>query len=604
MLATAAIIAAPQAAQAQSLDRVVVFGDSLSDGGFFPTVLSPTLFTGGAGSFTTNPDPVAPEVFSSGIGLAVETAYTTGGVPNGGFNYAIGGARIDLANPGIPLSISQQIDTFVATGRTFSDNDVVYIQGGGNDLFALQAAPTPANFATFLAQAGTLSAQVSRLRDLGAGTVVTMNVQSAGNTTVQLFNDTYEAALAASGVNALFFDTDALFNEVITDALTNGGGQFGITEITGFNTALTACGGVSSLFCDPSDYVSPDANLTYILADDVHPAGRMQQIQGAAVASLLTGTDQIGELPYAAQALMRSHRDQSAVASRTAPEAPAITLNVGGHFYDSDPSGSTTGVEENSFITSLGVSVPINATFSAGIFGSYSTGTGDFDDDGGDYDVQAFAGTAYVAARIDRARVKLDATIGRLNYDDIDRAIVLGAGIRTQSGDTDAIYGAIRLQGEYDAFASGGITFGPTAGIGYDRIEVDSFRDRGGATALSTDIAFGSQDLDAVTGRIGVFASGDLGETAVGAVSFHASVSLEHDFDGGGSDRDLTITPEGAPISFTRRLREADDTYMSFEGDLTVAVREGLDVTAGVSGFAFRDDSTSVTGKVGLSLTF
>jgi outer membrane lipase/esterase len=68
--ALALAVAAPAAAQAQqssgeSVNRVVVFGDSLSDGGFFRTILP---LPPGAGRFTTNPDLVSPSSSRSGWG--------------------------------------------------------------------------------------------------------------------------------------------------------------------------------------------------------------------------------------------------------------------------------------------------------------------------------------------------------------------------------------------------------------------------------------------------------------------------------------------------------------------------------------------------------
>ena len=426
-------------ALAQSAERVVVFGDSLSDGGYFTTVLPPALFAGGGGSFTTNPDPVAPEVFAAGIGQSVTTAYTAGGVPNGGFNYAIGGARITDPNPltpGARFSITQQVDQFLASGRRFGANDVVYIQGGGNDLFNFGNGPFAGNLPLFLGSASVLADQVAEIKARGAGTVVTLNVQSAGNRFTQQFNAAYESALAARKVNALFFDTDALFNEIIFDATQNAGRTFGITNVTG-----RACGAVSSLFCGRGNLVTPDANLTYALADDVHPTGVVQRIQGQAIASLFNATDQIGALPGAAQALMRSHRDQGQAAWRSraplaaggatstngdASDPVSAFMTVGGHFYDSDPSAAAGGLNENSFVTALGVDVPFSPGFSAGIFGSYSTGEGDFDNGGGGYDVQAYAATGYLRGQVAMtdtvaARFILDATIGRVEYDDLTR---------------------------------------------------------------------------------------------------------------------------------------------------------------------------------------
>ena len=254
-------------AKKEPVNRVIVFGDSLSDGGFY-VALDPTI-PAGAGSFTTNPDPVAPEVVASELNLTLDTAYGADGT-----NYAVGGARVSEPNL-LSVPIATQAAGFAATERFFNSDDLVYIQGGGNDFFAYVA--DGATDTSILTNAATeLAELVDLLGRSGARRVVTMSVQSVGVAGGLLFNQTYEDELAALGVNALYFDMDALFDEVIADTAT-----FGIT-----NTVDVACTD-SSLICTPDSYVATDANETYLRADSVHPAGITQRIQGEAIASLL-----------------------------------------------------------------------------------------------------------------------------------------------------------------------------------------------------------------------------------------------------------------------------------------------------------------------------
>ena len=281
--------AAATAARAP-VTRVVVFGDSLADGGFFLT-LDPRI-PRDAGSFTTNPDPVAPEVAAARLGIDLRPVYGQGGT-----NYAVGGARVSAVNgPSIP--ITNQISNFLSSGGTFGPRDLVYIQGGGNDYFAFLAGGgrDPAILTTAATQ---LAGQVRRLQDAGATRIVTLAVQSGGAAPVQLFNQTFAAALASQNVNALYFDTDRLFNEIVANAA-----SFGITN----TTTGVACTVPSSLNCNRSTLVTPNANETFLLADSVHPAGVTQRIQGQAIASLLEAPEQMAGLAYSAQASFRSHR--------------------------------------------------------------------------------------------------------------------------------------------------------------------------------------------------------------------------------------------------------------------------------------------------------
>lgn len=136
-------------------DRLVVFGDSLSD-------------TGNAGRFTNG--EVWVEDVARGLGLGLAPARF------GGFNYAVGGARIH----GGAFSLREQVRLFVATrdsGRP--DPETLYVVfAGSNDLRALvgvadKAAGADAAVAEFasvlrtLVAAGGRSFLVPNLPDIG-----------------------------------------------------------------------------------------------------------------------------------------------------------------------------------------------------------------------------------------------------------------------------------------------------------------------------------------------------------------------------------------------------------------------------------------------------
>jgi outer membrane lipase/esterase len=117
-------------------------------------------------------------------------------------------------------------------------------------------------------------------------------------------------------------------------------------------------------------------------------------------------------------------------------------------------------------------------------------------------------------------------------------------------------------------------------------------------SSQSTAARFGNQELESLTGRIGLMATSDR-ETPVRVL---ARVSYERELE--SDDRLISITPSGAPITYTSSLGSADRDYVSF--NLTVAgqIASNLGVQAGVRGEVERDDTDVVTSFAGLSFRF
>jgi outer membrane lipase/esterase len=571
---------APATASGEPVNRIVVFGDSLADGGYFLT-LDPRI-PRDAGSFTTNPDPVAPEVMAARLGIDLRPVYGQGGT-----NYAIGGARVTAPN-GPSLSITTQINNFIASGGTFGPRDLVYIQGGGNDFFAFQAAGGTNN-ATLTTAATQLAAQVARVQAAGASRIVTLAVQTGGNAGLVLFNQTFAAALASSNVNALYFDTDRLFNEIVANA-----SSFGIAV----TTTGVACTVPSSLNCNRSTLVTPNANETYLLADSVHPAGITQRIQGQALASLVKAPEQIAGLGYAAQTTFRAQRDLFEAPMRgVAHNGRRVVLfgNAGYRYYDSGNSAQRVGIVERGFAGVLGADLAIGERSGIGIVGGYSDGKGDFTG-AGDYRAKAWSASGYGRLGVGPFRLLVDGTYGEIDYNRIRRTVVLGPTTREQRGTTDGDYVAGRATVAVDLFTDGAVGIGPDLSIGYDRITLDGYSE---AAPTSTSAAFGRQRIESLTGRAGIVARA-LPESSVG---FFARASYEREFD--DDPRTITIRPTGAPISFTTGVERADRDYMSYALGVDGRLFGGpLGVRAGVSGQTMRDDRDSVTGFAGLSLAF
>ncbi len=570
------LLAVPAMAQRDDpVDRIVVFGDSLSDGGFFKDLLN---LPDGQGKFTTPGDLVAPEVFAGNIGLELLSLYGSNGT-----NSAIGGARVTAAN-GPSLSITTQIDNFLNAGGSFGKNDLVYIQGGGNDFFAFQAGGSVDN--TILTTAANdLATQVQRLQNAGAQQLLLLNVQSAGQAGLILFNETYEAALAANGTNALFFDMDSLFNEIIANP-----SEFGIVSFA------PACAG-SSLTCTESDLVSPDAPETFLLADDVHPSAITQRIQGQAIASLLKAPEQIGQLTYSAQAIMNDQRGmyREALLSAYSQEVGTTLVfgKVGVHDFDNSGSTQRIGIDQSGTATNIGLDYRLNATANVGISLAVTEGDGDFRNADGGYDFDAFSAAFYVSASKDKWRLRSDLQWGQIDYDDIERVIVLGPSTRFHEGDTEADFLGLSAGAAYTVFQNDIITLEPDVSFTYQFVDVDGYSE---SLTQSTEVDFGDQDIESLTGSFGLL----LRNTSEDYVSCYLRLAYETELK--NDDRRITVTPFGAPISYTTEIFEADDSFYTFEGGISIKAFGDARARIGFNGVSGREDLDGFSAFAGLTI--
>lgn len=162
-------------AQATSFNNVVIFGDSLSDGGNFSLNQYSTQ-----NRFTTNPGLTAAELVAEGVGT------TTSPLVLGGSNYAWGGAGVvNSLDPGIPTLQQQLLQYLSLTGGTANPNTLYEMWGGANDIFGLvQTTGITQNqlIAGTTTAATTELSLLSSLQQVGAKYVVVYNLPNMGLT--------------------------------------------------------------------------------------------------------------------------------------------------------------------------------------------------------------------------------------------------------------------------------------------------------------------------------------------------------------------------------------------------------------------------------------
>ena len=337
-------------AQASMYSDLVFFGDSLSDTGnvlSLSTAFSPPpfpSFPAAPGRFSNG--PVWTEHLAQGLGFAGNAAPSNllfagpaaGVIPigaPGGQNFSFGGARTELGgSAGATTGLTGQLIAWngsvfnPATGLTRAANPgaLYVVLAGANDLRDARTAnpgATPGDDAArkaaaqataqnisnaigLLAQAGARHFLVSSLPDLGLTPEAARLGNEAASTDVTL---QFNAALAAdvAALDAFFLaqvgidldirtlDFFGLSNAIHQDAVGNGGGVYGITNVTQPCIGPVAPG----VFFFPG---SVDINCSVsAFADDMHPSARVHHLLGQL--AVATAVPEPGSLLLVALAL-------------------------------------------------------------------------------------------------------------------------------------------------------------------------------------------------------------------------------------------------------------------------------------------------------------
>jgi len=579
MAATLSVTVTAQASET-AYDRIVVFGDSISDSGAY-AAKAPA----GAGKFTTNPDDVWVEVIAEDLKLQLAPHAV------GGSNYAEGGARVALQRPDAPgdltrRPVTEQVTDFLVNDGKLTADSLVIIQGGGNDVFATKfngPVDTPADLEVLRVAAEGLADQAGKLIEAGAGTVVTTSVPKFDH-----YNARYEAALAARALNVLYVDMAGLIREIEANPA-----EFGIVNITD-----RACRGMAleSFICLPQNYVTPDANRTYLYADGAHFTGVVHEIQGDLTLAMLRAPGQFAQLPHMVRSAARA--DGELARQRLDDEQQAGLRVIGGVKASGTdlPASAAAGVGQTTAAgAQLGFATALPSGLRGGIYGSWTRGDGDFAGGTGSLQFDSYALTAFAGYQRGPLAVSLTAAIGKAQFSNIDRRIILGPAFRTEAGQTDGSFGSVELRSAYQ-FAAGAVTIAPFATARYDRVTVDGYTETGGR---SSQIRFADQTLETLELGGGVRfspASASGGFMPWAEIGYAGNVLK--------NDHSVSILPNGAPVWFTTEALAGAGSALTY--GLGVSGPIGA---AGAIGFSLRGRETDnglsdMSASVSVSVRF
>ena len=515
-LTMAAASAIAGAASAQTYNRLVVFGDSLSDNGnlFAATAgAQPPAGFYWQGRFSNGP------VFTELLGFNAGR-YAAGAPVTGSINYAFGGSRTDtLATPG--PGMRTQLQLYTGAGGTFGANDLVSVLGGANNIFQrlttfgalLPGDPQLANpqgyvAPTALAAAADINFIVNDIATRGAGTILVSNLPKLSLTpqfrgtaaapladyAITTFNGSlatqlFGTAAARPGSNIILMDIYK-----IGDTIANNPTAFGVTNVTQscFNqTLLTVCS-------NPNDY---------FYWDGVHPTAAGHRVLAALADDYLYYGDNGAQTALQAETAYR-HREEMADAASdilsgsAAWEAgSALTFGLLVDKTDTDARGVVADSEAQSEGFRVGLEYSPSSTWRVALGGSARTG----DVKGGAqrFDIESFGFDAALGWRSGSTFANIGAGVSGDSYDDIRR--VTGVGNVVHSGATDGWTRSVRAQAGV-WMGGGGLAFSPRVGVSWINSEVGGYTEQG----VAAQYVYENREFEAVTAEVALRAEGGL----------------------------------------------------------------------------------------------
>lgn len=509
LLSLFAATAAPTAGAAQ-FSGVYVFGDSLSDAGYFRPFLAqlglPSAVVSQLGRFTTNPGPVWSEIVSSYYG------YTPSPSNAGDGNiFAQGGARVALDSASTPPGgaqrpVSVQIGEYLGRTGGAADPGALYaVWAGGNDFLQNFAAFSAGAITQAALQANVLGAataeiqQIARLRAAGARYILVFALPDIGATPTAAaggpaaiagatalsagYNTTLFAGLAGAGIRVIPVDVFSLINEIRQNPA-----AYGFTNITGIACGpfppVTTSG--NSQFCLPSNLVASDAASTYLFADGVHPTAGAHRIVGNFVTSLIEGPYQYGFLAEAAlrsrESHVRSLADGIAQGRQQGVGKFSVFAGTDHSDFQVDSGVGNVGLDSASRAATVGVTMRASDTVLVGAAFGQARNRGTFGANAGSYGIDENTWSLFASVRLGGFYGTGVVSRADVNFGDMRRNIQLGPNLRTARSSTEGSNASAHLAAGYD-FALGRLTIGPLVSLTAQSVEVNGFDEVGGGTA-------------------------------------------------------------------------------------------------------------------------
>ena len=588
LIAAAMLIGAP-AAHAVKFSGVFVFGDSLSDAGFYRPFLvaigTPAATAAGLGRFTTNPGPVWAELIAQTYGGNAAPSNAGGGI------YAQGGARAQGNSASTPPGFAQrpvttQINEYFATSGGNADPRALYaVWAGANDIFQNFAgiAGGTINPTTVInTAAGTEIGQIARLRAAGARYILVFNLPDLGSTPAFAPSVVSPAGSAAAtglavAYNATLFiglagtkvipvDTFALFADVKANAA-----AFGFTNTTGMACRDTPPAGLIS--CGPGNLVATGAATSYLFADGVHPTTGSQAIVADFVKSLIDGPNTYStmtEVPLSSRAAHIRTLEEGLQTGQAAEVGKIVAFAAGdGGKYDI----SINDLSPQSNTKNRGGSVGVTMRASDMVIVGAAVGTSTADTNlgsAGRFNLDETALSLFASVKSEGFYGNFMATSSDLKFKNVQRYVKLGIVNRVASSSTNGSNVSLTFAAGYD-FKFNALSVGPFASYTSQVVDVNGFTESGSGSA---DLNIFQQGRRSRVTSVGLRASAALGNWTP-----YARVSV--DKETANDERFVTANPVSvaAGLSYDIPGYRGDSSWVTG----TIGIRGKITERVGVS---------------------
>jgi outer membrane lipase/esterase len=618
--AALALVIGCSPAASQSISQVVVFGDSTVDSGWYrnaaPNSTNPTYntdfaiaVTQGGGTATTNPGPVNSQLLAGFFGLTANPANTPGGT-----DYATGDARNAQTNTGVPNSLQGAVPTvtqinnyLAANGGIANPNALYLISSGGNDIsYATGNLPAGSQSAYVVTAATDLVAAIVQLQAAGARTFIVPDTpQSFGGATTEALRATYNTTLwqglAAAHVNFVPADINAMYRAVQASPSTFGligGGGPACTQPAGIPSGWsTMCSPTSTI----STLVSPDAEYTHLLADDIHLSTAGQQIEADYEYSLIVAPTEISllaEVPVKTRQTMIETMFTQIGLSQQQRRVGSYNAWISGGVSALAMQSSAPGAPGDPG-TPLGATVGVDYAFAPGWLAGGAVSVGNTTQTfslGGDFVQNEFAVSAYAAYLGQPIWADIIGSAGFIN-DQVNRIVPIGIAQLSNTGSTNGSNLSLAAEGGYN-FRSGPVTHGPLAGMLLQRVYIDGYTETdpfaavGGFTALS----YANQIRNSAVSELGYQAS-----VQIGNWSPFAKLTWDHEFAGAGRTVTASLTTIAAPSYYMPAVVFGTD-WMTLSAGTSFRLERGITGYAMFTSGLAQNNVTSYGAQVGVNV--